>query len=58
MIEPFIQWQEELTSFDHASNHLEILEQIEITYLQSDAANERKTRIKAIWLLRHFKKLL
>lgn len=58
MTENFENWQEELLAVDSSENHKKTLAEIEITILESTAADDCCFRLKVFWLLRHFSQLL
>lgn len=58
MTENFESWQEELLAVDSSKNHKETLAEIEISILESPAADDRSFRLKVFWLLRHVGRLL
>lgn len=57
MAVPLEEWHNELVSVDNPENFLKIVSEVEETYLESEAANDRKRRIKTLWFLRHLKKM-
>ena len=52
------EWQEELLSMDSSQNHKQTLAEIEVAILESDAATDKRFRLRAFWLLRHLAKLV
>ena len=51
-------WHKELVNVDHLANHRECIDELEQIYLESEAANDRKMRIRTTWLLRYLKKIV
>ena len=58
MLKNHEQWHEDLHRADTPQNHLSTINLLEESFIQSNMANDRKQRIKAMWLLRHVKKLV
>lgn len=54
----FENWKQELLDVDTAENHRASLAEIELLVLESNAADNKRVRLKLIWLLRHFKQLV
>lgn len=50
-------WFEELENHDSTENNLMAIEELEVIYLESKAADDRLSRIRIAWLIRHVKKL-
>ena len=50
-------WREKLSEVANDKTFAETLNTLTEAYLESDLANDRKERIKTLWLLRHLKKL-
>jgi len=54
----FNEWHEALLAMDTSQNHKQLLAEIELIVLESSAADCRKFRLQALWLLRHLAKLV
>jgi len=51
-------WYQELQEVDTLANHKQTVNLLEEVYLETTAANNRKERIRIMWLLRCLKKIL
>jgi hypothetical protein len=54
----FEKWKEELLLVDSSENHRQTLAEIEISILETPAADDRIFRLKVFWLLRHLAQLV
>ena len=51
------EWIESVKAVDSSENILVQLERLEQTFLESDDANDKKTRIESVWLFQQMKLL-
>tara|TARA_R100000306_G_C4378599_1_gene143140 strand:+ start:2794 stop:2970 length:177 start_codon:yes stop_codon:yes gene_type:complete len=58
MNQNFETWQDELLAVDSSENHKQTIAEIEISILESPAADDCAFRLKAFWLLRHLARLV